>query len=66
MIGNEYRDLVMKRTGLKKEELECPREQSAVTPCVARDGDLAMTDDGKCAGCGHSVLDLVIKEREKT
>jgi hypothetical protein len=33
-------------------EVQCPREQSAMTPCVARDGHTAVADDGACVGCG--------------
>lgn len=29
----------------------CPRAKSDTSPCVLRDGDLAVTDDGRCAGC---------------
>jgi hypothetical protein len=30
----------------------CPRARSDMTPCVARDGELACADDGRCVGCG--------------
>ena len=30
----------------------CPREKSFMTPCVARDGNLALSDDHHCVGCG--------------
>lgn len=58
-IGNDYRDAVLSRTGLTYDELECPREKSDMTPCVARDGDLAMTNDLHCVGCGASVVELL-------
>lgn len=31
----------------------CPRAKSDMTPCVARDGELAQADDGVCVGCGE-------------
>ena len=61
-LGNEYRDMVASRTGLKPDELVCPREQSVMTPCAARDGDLAVTKEGMCAGCDVLVAVLVKKE----
>ena len=57
-IGDDYKKLVYEQTGLESHELVCPREKSDMTPCVARDGDIAMTDDGKCVGCGASIMDL--------
>jgi hypothetical protein len=30
----------------------CPRETSWMTPCIARDGHVALADDDLCAGCG--------------
>jgi hypothetical protein len=37
----------------------CPRAKSAMTPCVARDGDIAVADDGGCVGCGAQPADLL-------
>lgn len=31
--------------------IDCPRAKSWMTPCIARDGHLAVADDGKCVGC---------------
>jgi len=64
-LGNQYRNMVLKRTGLKPHELVCPREQSGMTPCVARDGDTAMTDDEYCVGCNKKVSELIAEEKEK-
>lgn len=64
-IGNELMESVLKRTGLKASELVCPRERSDMTPCVARDGDCAMTNDCHCVGCGVSVLGLFETEKQK-
>lgn len=30
----------------------CPRARGSESPCVARDGALAMADAGVCVGCG--------------
>jgi len=59
MEANELKELIFKRTGLTSFELLCPREKSKMTPCVARDGDLAMLEDGTCAGCGKNVKELL-------
>jgi hypothetical protein len=67
--ADELRDLVFKRTGLKPTELACPREQSAMTPCVARDGHLAVCErfgvPEMCVGCEARVKDLLEKEKTK-
>lgn len=62
-IADDLKEAVHKRTGLEPDELACPREKSFMTPCVARDGDCAMTDDGKCVGCSADVLGLLATER---
>lgn len=31
----------------------CPRARSDMTPCIARDGHLALADDYLCVGCGE-------------
>jgi hypothetical protein len=38
----------------------CPRAQTDMTPCVARDGHLACADDGNCVGCNKSPSALLI------
>ena len=37
----------------------CPRAHSDLTPCVARDGQMALADDGVCVGCGDWPADLL-------
>lgn len=60
------RMLVMKRIGVRhSRELECPREKSEMTPCVARDGAYAVADDGVCVGCGQRPSELLADERSK-
>lgn len=61
-LADDYKRLVRHRTGLSPRELVCPREQSEMTPCVARDGNLAAADDGHCIGCGVYLEALVRKE----
>jgi hypothetical protein len=65
-LAEELKALVSKRIPLQKEEyLDCPRAKSDMTPCVARDGCLAMYDNGDCLGCNENILTLLEKEREK-
>lgn len=35
----------------------CPRAQTDMTPCAARDGNSA-TEVDECVGCDHNVADL--------
>lgn len=37
----------------------CPRARTDMTPCVARDGDLACDDSGVCVGCGEHPAKLL-------
>lgn len=67
-----FKELVSKRTGLKPLELVCPREKSFMTPCIARDGSLAVATDAPneicvelCVGCGQLVNELLEKEQAK-
>jgi len=43
-------------SGVRRDEVNCPRARSWMTPCVARDGALAIDDPGAprpvCVGCG--------------
>lgn len=32
-------------------DVDCPRAKTWMTPCIARDGQLALADDGQCVGC---------------
>lgn len=45
------------------ETVGCPRARNDMTPCAARDGDLACLDDGSCVGCeqhpAHLLKELV-------
>ena len=63
--ADRLRELIIKRTGLHPSELVCPREQSDMTPCVARDGDSAMNDRGTCVGCNSSVAGLINLELQR-
>jgi hypothetical protein len=64
-LGDLYKGIVMGRTGINPKDLKCPLEKSYMTPCVARDGDIALTVDGKCVGCGADVEDLIKEEKKK-
>jgi hypothetical protein len=37
----------------------CPRAQSDMTPCIARDGHLALADDLRCVGCNQGPIALL-------
>lgn len=63
--ADELRDLICARLNIAPAVLICPRERSAMTPCVARDGELATSDDGVCVGCELTVTDLLAVERAK-
>lgn len=34
--------------------ITCSYAKSNYTPCISRDGSLALSDEGLCVGCGHS------------
>jgi hypothetical protein len=67
--GDRIRGLVFKRTGLRGEQLQCPREGSEMTPCVARDGGLAVCQVNggiwACVGCEHSLEAMLRDEKAK-
>ena len=68
IAADRYKKLIRKRTGLKPSELVCPREQSEMTPCIARDGSLAVADGyggDVCVGCERGVLSLLADEEKK-
>ena len=37
----------------------CPRARSDMTPCIARDGNLALSDDDSCVACDSNPHSLV-------
>lgn len=41
------------------EHVGCPRATSDMTPCIARDGAVALADDQRCVGCGANPLTLL-------
>ena len=63
--AEELKRLIFERTGIEAHRLSCPRDKSDMTPCVARDGWTAATEDGKCVGCGEDIADLLAIERKK-
>lgn len=70
-VANQLRDAVLQRTGLTADTLTCPREKSDMTPCVARDGGLAVRLSeptavaAMCVGCSANVSDLLRAERSR-
>jgi hypothetical protein len=44
---------------MERTYIDCPRAKSDMTPCVARDGKLALTDDGLCVGCLQHPAELL-------
>ena len=64
-LADELKRLIFERTGITAKRLQCPRETSSMAPCIARDGGLACTDHGHCAGCDAYVAPLLKDEREK-
>lgn len=64
--ADSLRDLVRERLALEPDEMiECPRQRSSMTPCIARDGALAVADDRVCVGCGCGTRELLEVEMEK-
>jgi hypothetical protein len=37
----------------------CPRAESDMSPCIARDGHLAVADTMRCVGCGQDPQQLL-------
>lgn len=61
--ADALRSSIMERLGITRPgDLQCPRERSPMTPCVARDGSLAVADDGVCVGCGEDPVHLLADE----
>ena len=56
--ANAASERILKKANCTSDELVCPREKSEMTPCIARDGALAIANNGKCVGCGIHVDDL--------
>lgn len=63
------KQLIGQRTHLTPQQLQCPREKSDMTPCIARDGELAVAGSRftswVCVGCGQDIDQLLQKEQEK-
>lgn len=59
---------VMAKVGASdRNEVKCPREKTFMTPCVARDGKLAVADEGVCVACGEVPSELLaeLKARQE-
>ena len=68
VLADEYTARVLARTKMTRETLQCPREKSGYTPCIARDGSLAvvLNSEGSplCVGCEAALVPLLEKERD--
>jgi len=68
-LGDELRDLITARTGLRGKEIVCPREKSEMTPCVARDGGMCVVEDSYgnpiCVGCETFIKNRVTEEKAR-
>lgn len=42
----------------------CPRAHSDMTPCIARDGQLALADDDRCVGCNDAPWRLLVEVKK--
>lgn len=49
------------RYGDDPSHVGCPRAQTDMTPCVARDGEPALDDGGECVGCGRRPVELLVE-----
>ena len=60
-------DIVIKRIGIKdKNQIHCPFEKSAMTPCIVRDGAICLifsADGANCVGCGRSLKTVESKAK---
>jgi hypothetical protein len=67
--ADALRDRISQRTGIHPSALQCPRERSDMTPCVARDGVLAVyLSTGRyecCVGCERTVQSLLDEEGQR-
>jgi hypothetical protein len=69
-MADEFRVMVLKRTNITRTELKCPRENSEMTPCIARDGGTAVaftssTNRPLCVGCEIDLQTVYNDEKEK-
>lgn len=39
--------------------IACPHAKTDHSPCIARDGNLALADDALCVGCSRNTLELL-------
>ena len=42
----------------------CPRARTDMTPCIARDGRVALDDTQVCVGCGVNPWDALVEIKE--
>lgn len=68
--ADRFKALIFVRTQIPTHILVCPREKSDMTPCIARDGQLAvcfnsLSHTALCVGCEQSVNRLLHEEECK-
>jgi hypothetical protein len=44
---------------MAREVIACPYAKSDMTPCVARDGQMCVADEGMCVGCERMPADML-------
>jgi len=49
---------------MERNDIDCPHAQTWMTPCISRDGHLALADDLKCVGCSLAP-DRLLKDLAK-
>lgn len=68
-LADDLAKLIHQRTGIEKKDLQCPREKTFMTPCIARDGRLAVCfgafKGAICVGCEKSVSGLHKQELDQ-
>lgn len=67
-LAEEFKAMVLKRTGLAPQDLSCPRERSDMTPCLARDGACVIAyvhASPSCVGCGADLRELHAAEKAR-
>lgn len=66
LAADELARAVARLVGARsREDVECPRERSFMTPCIARDGASALDDGGFCVGCHHRAQTLWAEFQER-
>lgn len=68
MNADELKMSISNRLGIPSKDLECPHQKSFMTPCLGRDGNLALAYANKipiCVGCETPLMILLITESKR-